>query len=230
MSTLQSTNPWLNSASHSGLVNLGSHASFLRVSGPARVAGQAVVIIEGGLGGMSSECVVASRLIAKFARLYSYDRAGYGQSKPLSPSSLPLTAKRRCEELTKLLEVVGVEPPWIVVGHGYGSVLVREFLLMHGEEKVVGMCIVDSATTRTKLPDSWPELLGDSSYGEVVELEKNRILSDQEWAAMKADGEGISETVAAEEKEMPESTEKINHRIREGGRLLVNKEAECCVL
>ena len=41
------------------------------------------------------------------------------------------------------------------------------------------MGIVDSVVTGTKLPDSWPELLGDSSYKEVVGFEKNKVLSDE---------------------------------------------------
>jgi pimeloyl-ACP methyl ester carboxylesterase len=122
--------------------------------------------------------------------------------------------------LTKVLEVVGVEPPWVIVGHSYGGVLVREFLLMHGKEKVVGMVIVDSAVTRTKLPDSWPELLGEESYEDVVGLKKNRVLSDEEWAAVRADGEGSEEAVAEEEKEMSESTRPINERIGQEGTVL----------
>jgi hypothetical protein len=65
---------------------------------------------------------------------------------------------------------------------------------MYRKEKVVGMCIIDSTVTRTKLPDSWPELSGESSYEEVVGLKKNKVLSDEEWAAVEADGEAISET------------------------------------
>lgn len=91
---------------------------------------------------------------------------------------------------------------------------------MHGKEKVVGMVIVDSAITRTKLPDSWPTLLGDASYPEVVGLEENRVLSDKEWEDMKRDDEGGEEAVEEEERCMPESTRSINERVKEGGELL----------
>jgi hypothetical protein len=40
------------------------------------------------------------------------------------------------------------------------------------------MGIVDSAATRTNLPDTWPELLEDSSCKDFVGLEKNRMLND----------------------------------------------------
>jgi hypothetical protein len=69
------------------------------------------VIIEAGLGGTSSEWVAASYLIAEFAKVYSFDRASHGHLEQLLPASLPLTVKKNCEELTRLLEVAGVEPP-----------------------------------------------------------------------------------------------------------------------
>jgi pimeloyl-ACP methyl ester carboxylesterase len=78
----------------------------------------------------------------------------------LPASAQPLTAMKRCEELTKLLEVVGVTPPWVLVGQSYGGVLVREFLSMHGKEKVVGMVIVDSAVERAKLPGDLADVVG----------------------------------------------------------------------
>jgi len=141
-------------------VSIGSHSLLLRASAPPRDSpSQPAVIIEAGLGRFSSEWVAAQRLISQFARVYSYDRAGYANSKaerpsPLPPSAQPLTATKRCEELTKLLQVAGVTPPWVLVGQSYGGVLVRESLSTHGKEKVVGMVIVDSAVERTKLPDN----------------------------------------------------------------------------
>jgi pimeloyl-ACP methyl ester carboxylesterase len=199
-----SSSPWTQDTK-SGLVSIGPHSLFLRASGPPRTSpSEPAVIIEAGLGGFSSEWVAVQRLISQFARVYSYDRAGYANSKaegssPLPPSAEPPTATKRCEELTKLLEVAGVTPPWVLLGQSYGGVLVREFLSMHGKEKVVGMVIVDSSVERTKLPDDWPTLLGDASYGEVVGLEKNRVLTDEEWKQMKRDDEGNEVTVKAEE-------------------------------
>jgi pimeloyl-ACP methyl ester carboxylesterase len=132
----------------------------------------------------------------------------------LPVSAQPLTATKKCEELTKLLEVMGVAPPWVLVGQSYGGVLVREFLSMHGKEKVVGMVIVDSSVERTKLPNDWPTLLGDSSYSEVVGLEENRILTDEEWKQMKRDDEGNEVTVQVEEKCLKESTDNVNETVR----------------
>lgn len=124
-----------------------------------------------------------------------------------------MTATKRCEDLTKLLEVAGVSPPWVLVGHSYGGVLVREFLAMHGSEKVAGLVIVDSAIVRTKLPDGWPTLLADVSYMDVVGLQKNRVLSDEEWADLKKDESSNELIVELEESCVKESTDKVNKKV-----------------
>jgi pimeloyl-ACP methyl ester carboxylesterase len=210
--------PWTH-GTHTGLVSIGLHSLFLRASGLARMSpSQPAVIIEAGLGGSSSEWVAAQRLISQFARVYSYDRAGYAHSitagpDPLPASARPPTASKMVEELTKLLENAGVAPPWVIVGHSYGGILVREFLLRHGKEKVVGMVIVDSAITRTKLPDDWFTLLGDSTYQEVVGLDKNHCLTDEEYAQLQKEETSNQPTVVLEEAEMPESTNSVNQRI-----------------
>jgi pimeloyl-ACP methyl ester carboxylesterase len=68
-----------------------------------------------------------------------------------------------------------------LVGQSYGGVLVREFLAMHGKDKVVGLVIVDSAIVRKKLPEDWPTLLAGASHLDVVGLETNRVLTGEEW-------------------------------------------------
>jgi len=178
-----------------------------------------VIIIETGLGSCSSEWVAAQRLISQFARIYTYDRAGDGQSKAiksdslLPPSARPPTAAKRCAELTKLLEVTNTPPPWVIIGHSYGGVLVREFLVKHGKEKVKGMVILDSSVTRTKLPENWPTLLGDHTYFEVVGLEQNRCVTDEEWQQIKKDDTENQPAAAIEESYMEDSTRAVNQAV-----------------
>jgi hypothetical protein len=72
-------------------------------------------------------------------------------------------------------------------------VLVREshYPINVWEVEVMGMCIVDSAVGRTKLFDSWPELLGDSSCKDFVGLEKSWVFSDEEWDAFTKGRKGM---------------------------------------
>jgi pimeloyl-ACP methyl ester carboxylesterase len=137
-----------------------------------------VVIIEPGLGGSINEWAAVVHKLSSNSRVYTYERAGYGHS---DASSFNPMIKSRCDELTALLEVTGVKPPWVLVGQSYGGNLVREFLVRHGSLKVKGLVIVDCGIERTPLPPDWPTLLGDSTYQDVVGLEKHRVLSDKEW-------------------------------------------------
>ncbi|KAJ5116559.1 alpha/beta-hydrolase [Penicillium angulare] len=119
-------------------------------------------------------------------------------------------------ELTRLLEVANIEPPYVLVGHSYGGVLVREFLRQHGKEKVAGMAIVDSSRVRTPLPSDWPSLMGDFQYPAIVGLDENHVLSAEEYEAVKEDEHRNLPTAQVEESCMVASTEKVNCAIPEG--------------
>ncbi|PWY70850.1 hypothetical protein BO94DRAFT_609145 [Aspergillus sclerotioniger CBS 115572] len=78
--------PW-QSGTHAALVPLSTHSLYLSASGPNRPLTstgnlQPAIIIEAGLCSGHSEWVAASRLISQRARVYSYDRVGYGRSEP----------------------------------------------------------------------------------------------------------------------------------------------------
>lgn len=112
-------------------------------------------------------------------------------------------------ELLKLLEVADIPPPYVLVGHSYGGVLVREFLRVNGND-VVGMVVVDSARVRTPLPSGLDGLLGDFSYQGIVGLDENCVLSDEEYARVKQDEVKNSAMAGIEERFMEESTARVN--------------------
>jgi pimeloyl-ACP methyl ester carboxylesterase len=202
--------PWI-SGTHAGHVSIGDHRLYLSAAGPERravnAALQPAVIIEAGLGSGHSEWVAVQRLIAERARVYSYDRAGYGLSErsPLEP-----TAENRIRELSRLLETAGIDPPYVLVGHSYGGVLVREFLRVHGKDKVVGMVIVDSARTRTPIPEDAPSLIGESSYHSIVGLDDNYAVSPEEYDTIKRDEVNNSPTAEIENMLLSGSIDRVN--------------------
>jgi pimeloyl-ACP methyl ester carboxylesterase len=79
--------------------------------------------------------------VAKFTRVCSYDRAGYGWSDPVSETMLP---QRVAEMLHDLLEKAGEKPPHLMVGHSFGGIYVRTFTAQYPDE-VVGVVLVDSS-------------------------------------------------------------------------------------
>lgn len=197
---------------HEGRIQLpdGRHL-YLKASGPSRRSlDEPAVIIEHGLGGTASEWLAVQRLVARFARVYVYERAGYYKSDP--PSQSP-TSKNIVIDLLSLLTQAAIQPPYLLVGHSYGGVLVRQFLADY-TTTVVGMVIVDSAPVVNKVPDSWSTLLGDATYEDVVGLTANRAVSSEEWEKIMHE-QKLNEGIAGRELEyLLGGSKELRDRIR----------------
>lgn len=99
------------------------------------------VVLEAGLGGMSSAWGWIQPETAKFSHVVSYDRGGLGWSGPdLAPKSAVLAAQR----LRAVLLNSHVAPPFVLVGHSMGGLFVRVFVDLYPAE-VAGMVLLDAA-------------------------------------------------------------------------------------
>jgi pimeloyl-ACP methyl ester carboxylesterase len=103
--------------------------------------GSPVVVLEAGLGGDHRAWSDVQPELARTTRVCSYDRAGLGLSQ-LAPRRATATAK--ADELRDLLAAARVEPPYVLVGHSYGGLLVRVFAGAHADE-VAGVVLVDAS-------------------------------------------------------------------------------------
>lgn len=203
---MELSSPWTEAPSHSGLISIGTHALFLSVSGPPRAPLRPVVIVEAGWGDCSTAWPAVVRLVSPFARIYTYDRAGLGKS---DSSPAPRTAESIAAELSALLQAAGVSGPYILVGHSYGGILVREFVNLRRED-CVGVVFVDSVVGETDLAwpfDSMRGMLGSLDRREVVGLRQRTKLTAAEWEIFiggeKQDR--FSEAEKAEYERIPES-------------------------
>jgi pimeloyl-ACP methyl ester carboxylesterase len=98
------------------------------------------VVLESGLGGMSSAWGWIQPEAAKFSQVVSYDRAGLGWSGPdPSPKSAVLAARR----LRSILWQSGAQPPYLLVGHSMGGLLVRVFADLFPDE-TAGLVLLDA--------------------------------------------------------------------------------------
>lgn len=102
--------------------------------------GSPTVIVDAGNGDFSLGWVGIQPEVAKFTRICTYDRAGYGWSDS-SPN--PRTAKVMAEELHSLLSNAEVDPPYVLVGHSLGGYTVRMYADLYPSE-VAGMVLVDA--------------------------------------------------------------------------------------
>ena len=100
-----------------------------------------VVIVPAlGSGVLSWERV--QRDLAPGMRVVVYDRPGIGWSDP------PGLGWRSCddhaEELRRLLDAAGIEPPYVLLAHSMGGILARRFAVRY-PDAVAGMVLVDSS-------------------------------------------------------------------------------------
>jgi pimeloyl-ACP methyl ester carboxylesterase len=179
----------------SGLVSIGDRKLCLNVAGPPRDDGQPVVVVEAGMGDDSRSWTTVARLVSKFARIYTYDRAGANKSE-IYPGPDPRTASVMAKDLADLLAAAKVPGPYIVVCHSYGGLIAREFLDLQGDE-VAGMIFADTNTERTsqEIPmnmKAFGAIAGEVDYYEVTRMNRDHKIDPEIWASIKGSS-GASE-------------------------------------
>ena len=119
------------------LIDIGGHRLHVASAGE----GSPPVLLESGIAASSLSWAVVQPAIAAFTRVHAYDRAGLGWSDV--PSS-PRTFERIIGELAAVLAEVAPRERCILVGHSFGSFVVRGFAMRH-PDTVAGLVLVDPA-------------------------------------------------------------------------------------
>ena len=105
-----------------------------------RKSGSPVVVLEAGAGeGLDTFKPVFAEL-ARVAPVVAYDRRGLGQS---APDTVKPTLRRVAQSLHALLQRVNAPPPYILVGHSWGGLLVRAYVDQYAQE-VTGLMFLDA--------------------------------------------------------------------------------------
>ena len=120
------------------LVDVGGYRLHILCSGPQN-PGQPTVILEGGLGAPGLMWTWVQSEVAKRRRVCSYDRAGYGWS---DPGPAPRTAQQLASELHSLLQGAAEKPPYLLVGHSFGSLIARVYTAAYPGE-IAGLLLID---------------------------------------------------------------------------------------
>lgn len=129
------------------------------------------VLFESGMGASCLSWTLVQPSVAEFSRAVSYDRAGHGWS---DPAHEPRTAEQIAQELRALLNVAGVQGPYVLVAHSFGGYVSRAFANLYRDE-VVGMVLVDSIH-----PAEWQEPMPEQLMMVRVGLRYARIAA---WLA-----------------------------------------------
>jgi len=102
-------------------------------------SGVPAVVLEAGIAASSLSWSLVQPPIAEFTRVASYDRAGLGWS---DSSSAPRSLHQFTRELSALLAQAQIPPPYVLVGHSFGGLLIRAFAYQYPSQ-VAGMVLVD---------------------------------------------------------------------------------------
>lgn len=124
------------------LVDVGGHRLHVVRAGE----GRPTVVFDAALGGSSLSWSLVQPAIAQHTATCAYDRAGFGWSE-LGPP--PRTAGRIADELGILLDRAGADPPFLLVGHSFGGLVMRIFAARRRTD-VAGIVLVDPAH-----PEDW---------------------------------------------------------------------------
>jgi pimeloyl-ACP methyl ester carboxylesterase len=186
------------SGDFASLVDIGGRRLYLACKG----SGTPTVILEAGAGNNGDiwsmvEPEAAGKIsvfegVAEFTRVCAYDRPGtVSGSKPVQrsrsdPAPKPRSAGDIVADLRALLVAAGVRPPYVLVGHSFGGLVVRLFASTVPDE-VVGLVLVDAAQEEfwTKLkalvtPEQWQGMI----TGTPPELATTG--TSKNWTSMRA--------------------------------------------
>ncbi|MFP5249006.1 MAG: alpha/beta hydrolase [Acidobacteriota bacterium] len=114
--------------------------------------GGRAVVFEAGIAATNLNWHLIQERVARFTATASYDRIGLGWSSPCRSLRTPGNIS---VELRSMLEVAGIKPPYILVGHSFGGLVMRRFAAMYPED-VAGVVLVDPMRC-----EEWPPLNPD---------------------------------------------------------------------
>jgi pimeloyl-ACP methyl ester carboxylesterase len=132
--------------------------------------GTPTVVLDSGLGVPAAGWDLVMPDVAKFARVCSYDRAGYGWS---SAGPMPRTSEQIVKELHALLASSGEKGPYVLVGHSFGGFNVRVYADKYPAD-VTGLVLVDTSheNQNQMMPPSLKKLTND----QIAQLDGQRRL------------------------------------------------------
>lgn len=125
------------------LIDIGGY----RLHIDCRGEGRPPDVLVAGSGDFSFDWSLVLPQVARFTRVCSYDRAGLAWSD-LGPP--PRTMRQEAHELHLLLQRAAIKPPFVLVGHSLGGLIVRVYAAMYPEE-VGGIVLIEPTHEDTVL-------------------------------------------------------------------------------
>jgi pimeloyl-ACP methyl ester carboxylesterase len=124
--------------------DVGQHRLHYRSEG----AGTPPVILEAGIAASSLTWSRLQPILARSTRVFAYDRAGLAWS---DAASGPRSLDALVGELRRLAVHADLQPPYVLVGHSFGALVIRAFTRAYPAD-VAGLVFVDPLH-----PEEWCE-------------------------------------------------------------------------
>jgi pimeloyl-ACP methyl ester carboxylesterase len=118
------------------LVDIGGRKLHLLCTGK----GSSTVVVENGSSGFSIDWALVQQQVSNFARICTYDRAGFAWSEHGPAIN---TVEETIDDLHLLLRTASIRPPYVLVGQSIGGLFVRAYQRRYPKE-VVGLVLVDA--------------------------------------------------------------------------------------
>jgi pimeloyl-ACP methyl ester carboxylesterase len=178
------------------------------------------VILESGISASSLNWRRVQTAVAEFARVCSYDRSGLGWSEL---SNQPCTPIALADQLHSLLRASELSPPYVVVGHSFGGLIVQAFAASYPDE-TAAIVLVDPLDPAewTPLTDqqrriithgvklsrrgAWATRFGVTRACLSLLLAGNRILPRAVARLWSARAAQVTDRIAGQVRKMPEET------------------------
>lgn len=129
------------------------------------------VIFEAGLGDGSQSWNYIQDRISQIASTFSYDRIGCGKS---DKSLISRTCLDIVCNLREILTTISTKPPYILVGHSFGGLVVRLFANIY-PELVFGVVLVDAIAENKEI--HYEKILTEKHLLKNREYFKNPMLN-----------------------------------------------------
>ncbi len=117
-----------------------------RLSLEGRGHGRPAVLLEQGMNETQMSWGTIPAAVAPYTTVYSYDRAGRGDS---DPAPVPRTALDLVVDLHALLSAAAIPPPYVLVGQSFGGLIVRVYASRY-PDAVAGLVLVDPTHEATR--------------------------------------------------------------------------------
>ena len=129
------------------LIDIGGYRLHLYCTG----SGSPTIVLDFGLDGSYLDWHRVQPEIARFTRVCSYDRGGYGWSDASPRARVP---SEMVQELRTALESAGEKAPYVLVGHSFGGLDALMFAHQYPSE-VAAVVLVDSMHPEQRISFSW---------------------------------------------------------------------------